>query len=104
MYRNLEEFREEVYPKIDKFQGNILNFGSQISQMEIIIQRFDEVLLTKASKVGFDNMTEQLSNFIIQLFTGQFITIENLKSESVKIDKITSSMKEQIFSTNENME
>ena len=65
MFENLEEFKEKVFPKIEMFQGSIESFRDQIFQMESIIQRFDEVLLTKASKIGFETMKDELSNYIL---------------------------------------
>jgi len=50
LFENLEEFKEKVFPTIEMFQGSIESFRDQIFQMESIIQRFDEVLLTKGRR------------------------------------------------------
>jgi len=73
--------------------------------MKNILERFDEVLLTKASKVGLENITDTISLLIIiKQYIGTLATIEDLEKKSIRIDEINLLVKNKIIETNENME
>ena len=73
--------------------------------MKNILERFDEVLLTKASKVGLENITDTISLLIIiKQYIGTLATIEDLENKSIRIDEINHLVKNKIIETNENME
>ncbi|CAI2385048.1 unnamed protein product [Moneuplotes crassus] len=60
MYQHLEDLEAQVTPQIQTFSESVHQFGEKIIQIENIVQRFDEILLTKASKVTMESLKDTL--------------------------------------------
>ncbi|CAG9330596.1 unnamed protein product [Blepharisma stoltei] len=54
--KTTDSFKADVYPKLDFFDEKINIFVSQIKAFDLVLERYDELLLEKASKDDIDSI------------------------------------------------
>ena len=63
-YSHLKDLYNKVIPSIQGFEGNIKEFNLEMEQHKEMIQRFDEVLSSKASKFSIDKIQDEFKNYL----------------------------------------
>jgi hypothetical protein len=58
----LEEFQSKCLPVISGFESTIQDYSVQLAQIKEMIKRFDEIMLTKASKISISEIFKELGN------------------------------------------
>mmetsp|Transcript_27057 Transcript_27057/g.23902 ORF Transcript_27057/g.23902 Transcript_27057/m.23902 type:complete len:262 (+) Transcript_27057:558-1343(+) len=85
-YSHLKTLRNEVIPVIQDFTSNIKIMQTDMIQHKSIIARFDEILLTKASKISLETISKNLKNYVLTLdfykFQSKHNIFENKTSEN----------------------
>ncbi|CAI2383280.1 unnamed protein product [Moneuplotes crassus] len=93
-FQHVKDLEFKVMPKITNFADSISDFQTKLDQTDSIIQRFDEILLTKASKVTLESFRDQLH---------VFATREQAEANLQRIKKVDDKVKKMILQTNENL-
>jgi len=64
-YRHLKELYNQVMPEIENFNHHLQTFKGQIEEQRLIIRRFDEVMLSKASKFNLEQIETEFKKHLI---------------------------------------
>lgn len=51
-------------PEIKKFEDKIVGFGVDLEKIEMILRRFDEVIMEKASKMDVRDLGKSLLQYV----------------------------------------
>lgn len=62
--KDLDRFKQDVNPKLEFFEEKVDIFGTQIKAFERVLERYDEILLEKASKDDIDKLKSIHPSFL----------------------------------------
>ena len=75
--KDFENYKEEIEPRIEHFDKRILEFKSRIENFALVIERYDEILLDKASKDDYKKIQDELGTFLkIDKFDANIASVE----------------------------
>jgi hypothetical protein len=63
-YDDLKILYNKVVPAVQGFEENLIDIERDVETYKQIVNRFDEVIIQKASKVSLANLEEDLRNYI----------------------------------------
>lgn len=63
-YEDLKILYNKVVPAVQGFEENLIDIERDVETYKQIVNRFDEVIIQKASKVSLANLEEDLKNYI----------------------------------------
>jgi len=85
-YKDLKELHNRVIPEISKFEDKLLKFLTEMEKFKLIIAKFDEHLLTKASKES----VSAVKSYVDDEFTRKQDTDKNLKEHDQQRQALSS--------------